>query len=64
MDNDHDRKINSAFGPGTCLSELDASSLEAITQAASRRAYQKNEIVCLEGEPCSGLMIVESGVKS
>jgi CRP-like cAMP-binding protein len=58
---DPDLKISSAFVQGTCLSELDASSLEAVTKAAFRRTYKKNEIVCLEGEPCSGLMIVESG---
>jgi CRP/FNR family transcriptional regulator, cyclic AMP receptor protein len=49
------------FGLGTSLAELDALSLEAITKAAIRHTINKGEIVCLEGEPCPGLMIVESG---
>lgn len=61
MNADRDRKILSAFGPGTCLAELDSLSLEAITKAAVRHTFNKGEIVCLEGEPCPGLMIVESG---
>lgn len=58
---DRDRGIQISLGPGTCLAELDASSLAAITQAAVRRPYKKGQIVCLEGEPCPGLMIIESG---
>lgn len=59
--NDRSRKIPSTFIQSTCLAELDALSLEAITAAASRRIYKKGQIVCLEGESCPGLMIVESG---
>ncbi len=61
MDFDGNRKIRSAFGPGTCLSELDASSLVAITNTAVRRTFEKAQIVCLEGETSPGLIIIESG---
>jgi CRP-like cAMP-binding protein len=61
MNLEQDRKIRAAFGPGTCLSELDTRSLDAIIQAAVRRTYQKAQMVCLEGEPCPGLMIIETG---
>lgn len=58
---DRDNQMTSAFGPGTCLAELDASSLDAIIKAAFRQTYKKGQIVCMEGEPCLGLMIIESG---
>jgi CRP/FNR family transcriptional regulator, cyclic AMP receptor protein len=60
---DYDEKSSPAFffGTGTCLEELDASSLEALSQAANRRSYEKGQIVCLEGEPCPGLIIIEAG---
>jgi CRP-like cAMP-binding protein len=61
MSFERERDIKFAFGPGTCLSELDASSLAAVKQAAVRHAYEKGEFVCLEGEPCPGLIIIESG---
>jgi len=55
------KAVSFTLGPGTCLSELDAASLTAITHAAVRRSYKKGQIVCLEGEPCPGLIIIESG---
>lgn len=61
MDFDRNKKMRSVFGPGTCLSELDALSLEAITKAAVRHTFEKGQIVCLEGETCPGLIIIEAG---
>ena len=61
MDFNRSPHTRSTFGPGTCLSELDAASLDAIINAAVRRAVKKGQIVCLEGEPCPGLIIIESG---
>jgi CRP-like cAMP-binding protein len=58
---DRSNEVISIFGPGTCLSELDASSLVAITEVAVKRTYEKGQILCLEGEPCPGLIIIESG---
>ncbi len=51
-----------SLGSGTSLSELDTESLTAISQAAIRRSYEKGQFVSLEGEPCPGLLIVESGL--
>ena len=61
MNFDHDREVLSVFDPGTCLSELDASSLTAISAAAVRHSFEKGQIVCMEGEPCLGLIIIEAG---
>jgi CRP-like cAMP-binding protein len=61
MNAGRDVKVLSAYSLGTSLAELDALSLEAIKMAAVRHTFNKGEIVCLEGEPCPGLMIVESG---
>ncbi len=40
---------------------LDAAAQEAVTQAAIRRAYDAGQVILLEGEPCAGLYVVESG---
>lgn len=61
MDYYHKAKPQFCLGPGTCLAELDASSLTAITQAAVRKTYKKGQIICQEGDPCPGLMIIEAG---
>lgn len=61
MDFNQARNLQSTFGPGTCLSEVDAASLDAIINTAVRRTLRKGQIVCLEGEPCPGLIIIESG---
>jgi CRP-like cAMP-binding protein len=61
MDFNHGTQTRSTFGPGTCLSELDAASLDAIMSAAVRRTLKKAKFVCVEGERCPGLIIIESG---
>ncbi|MEA3376244.1 MAG: Crp/Fnr family transcriptional regulator [Chloroflexota bacterium] len=43
------------------FSGLDATSLEAVAQAAVRQEYKKDEVVSLRGEPCFGLYVVEEG---
>ena len=40
---------------------LDAAALDLAARAVVRRAYDPGEVVFLEGEPCAGLYIVESG---
>ncbi len=40
---------------------VEAETLAALARAASRRSYEPGEIVFLEGEPCGGLYVVESG---
>jgi CRP/FNR family cyclic AMP-dependent transcriptional regulator len=43
------------------FAELDAKLLQMLAQAAVCRAYDPSEVVFLEGEPCAGLFVVESG---
>lgn len=43
------------------FADLDLSVLDAIANHAVAENYQADVIVFLEGEPCSGLYIVESG---
>ncbi len=57
----YEPELHPIFGPGTCLAELDSSSLAAISAAAMRKSFEKGQFVCLEGEPCPGLIIIESG---
>jgi CRP-like cAMP-binding protein len=41
--------------------DLDATTAQAVTQAALRRKYETNQIILLEGEPASGLYIIQDG---
>jgi len=43
------------------LAELDAAALEAMGRAGGRREYDAGQMVFLEGEPCAGLYVVQSG---
>ena len=43
------------------FSSLDAAALKLVAQAAIRRVYDAGQVILLEGEPCAGLYIVESG---
>jgi CRP/FNR family transcriptional regulator len=43
------------------FAELDPRTLEAITKSASARLYEPGQLVVLEGEPASGLYIVQYG---
>lgn len=40
---------------------LDAATLSLVARSANRRAYDAEQVVLLEGEPCAGLHVVESG---
>lgn len=40
---------------------LDAADQAAVSQAAIRRVYDAGQVILLEGEPCAGLYVVESG---
>jgi CRP/FNR family transcriptional regulator len=40
---------------------LDEDTLASIAALASRRIFEPNEVIFLEGEPCAGLFIVHSG---
>lgn len=43
------------------FSGLDAAALNLVAGSAIRRAYDAGQVVLIEGEPCAGLYIVESG---
>ncbi|HEX5807791.1 MAG TPA: Crp/Fnr family transcriptional regulator [Anaerolineales bacterium] len=43
------------------FSDLDSSALSLLARSAIRRTYDAGQVVLIEGEPCPGLYIVESG---
>lgn len=43
------------------FSGLDDAALNLLAQSAIRRAYDAGQVVLIEGEPCAGLYVVESG---
>ena len=43
------------------FSDLDDAALKLVAQSTIRREYDVGQVVILEGEPCTGLYIVESG---
>lgn len=43
------------------FSKLDDASLKLVAQSAIRRKFEAEQVILLEGEPGSGLYIVESG---
>ncbi len=43
------------------FSNLDSAHLESLARAATPRSFSANQVVFIEGEPCPGLYIVESG---
>lgn len=54
-------KTYPAFAYPSCLAESSAATRDAIFAGAVQRCFQPGEIVFLEGQPCAGLYIVESG---
>lgn len=40
---------------------LDTKALETLARAASRKEFAADQVVFLEGEPCAGLYVVQSG---
>jgi CRP/FNR family cyclic AMP-dependent transcriptional regulator len=40
---------------------LDAATLKAVAQATIRRDYEAGQVVFLEGEPCTGLYVIQDG---
>lgn len=43
------------------FSNLDDAALKLVAQTAIRHMYEAGQVILLEGEPCTGLYIVESG---
>jgi CRP/FNR family cyclic AMP-dependent transcriptional regulator len=43
------------------FSNMDEVALKQLSQSAVCRAYETDQLILLEGEPCAGLYIIESG---
>jgi len=43
------------------FSSMDTAALRLVARSAIRRVYDAGQVILLEGEPCSGLYIVEGG---
>ncbi|MEW6285646.1 MAG: Crp/Fnr family transcriptional regulator [Chloroflexota bacterium] len=43
------------------FSALDDAALDFVAQRTIRRVYEAGQVILIEGEPCAGLYIVESG---
>ena len=43
------------------FSSMDTAALKLVAQSAIRHVYDAGQVILLEGEPCAGLYIVESG---
>lgn len=54
-------KAKSILQAVSYFAELDDSALASVERAAIRRAYDPEQVILIEGEPCAGLYIVESG---
>lgn len=49
------------FSRVTYFSGVDEAALQAAARSAVQRSFDAGQVVFLEGEPCAGLFIVESG---
>lgn len=54
-------QISQLLSSAPYFAELDAASQAAICREAVRREFIAGQVVILEGEPCAGLYIVETG---
>ena len=49
------------LGSVSYFTNLDEAALDLVAKSAIRHEYAEGQVVLLEGEPCAGLYIVESG---
>ena len=62
MSNDgFSKKAHDILKAVSYFAKLDDAILAPVERAAIRRVYNAEQVILLEGEPCSGLYIVESG---
>jgi CRP/FNR family cyclic AMP-dependent transcriptional regulator len=54
-------KLTRLLGSIPYFARLDATTLKIVARGAFRRTYTKGQTIFLEGEPCSGLWVVEKG---
>jgi len=43
------------------FSDVDSAALDRLAQSAIRRTYDAGQVILIDGEPCTGLYVVESG---
>lgn len=55
------RDVATLLGAVSYFTDLDTVAQEAVVRAAIRRVYDAGQVILLEGEPCAGLYVVESG---
>ncbi len=55
------KKAYSILKAVSYFAKLDDATLASVEQAAIRRVYDAEQVILLEGEPSSGLYIIESG---
>lgn len=55
------REASKVLSAVSYFAGLDPQSLETISRSASPRTYDPNQLVILEGEPASGLYVVQTG---
>ena len=62
MNNDgFSRQAHEILKAVSYFAKLDDAALASVERAAVRRDYNAEQVILIEGEPCAGLYIVESG---
>lgn len=62
MSNDgFSKKAHDILKAVSYFAKLDDVALASVERAAIRRVYDAEQVILIEGEPCAGLYIVESG---
>lgn len=54
-------KAAEVFKAVSYFSNLDSEALNRLSSAAIRRSYLADQVLLIEGDPCAGMYIVESG---
>ena len=52
---------NEVFRAVSYFSNLENASLDRLISASIRRSYSTNQVLLIEGDPCAGMYIIESG---
>lgn len=52
---------NEVFRAVSYFSNLENASLDRLISASIRRSYSTNQVLLIEGAPCAGMYIIESG---
>jgi CRP/FNR family transcriptional regulator len=54
-------QVTSLLKAVSYFSDIDSAALNRVAQSAIRRTYDGGQVILIEGEPCTGLYVVESG---